>query len=111
MAITSETQLAQSTEVGYTNYILSRVNDVTGFYKVNTDGSWCGAGTAYLKVADTVVGAREFIGLGDDDETTSINNIGATTLTNGPRYNLAGQKVGESYRGIVIENGKKFVVK
>ena len=27
------------------------------------------------------------------------------------RYNLAGQRVSDSYKGVVIENGKKFVVK
>lgn len=29
----------------------------------------------------------------------------------GVRYNLAGQRVGDSYKGVVIENGKKNVVK
>ena len=29
----------------------------------------------------------------------------------GIRYNLAGQKVSESYKGVVIMNGKKFVQK
>lgn len=29
----------------------------------------------------------------------------------GVRYNLAGQRVGDSYKGVVIENGKKIVVK
>jgi hypothetical protein len=27
------------------------------------------------------------------------------------RYNLAGQKVDANYKGIVIENGKKFMIK
>lgn len=31
--------------------------------------------------------------------------------TDAPRYNLAGQRVGNDYRGIVIQNGRKFVVK
>ena len=30
---------------------------------------------------------------------------------NGVRYNLAGQKVGAGYRGVVIENGRKVVIK
>ena len=29
----------------------------------------------------------------------------------GIRYNLAGQKVDASYKGIVIQDGKKFIVK
>lgn len=31
--------------------------------------------------------------------------------TNAPIYNLAGQKVNKSYKGVVIQNGKKFVQK
>lgn len=34
-----------------------------------------------------------------------------TANTNAPIYNLAGQKVNNSYKGIAIQNGKKFVVK
>ena len=30
---------------------------------------------------------------------------------NSPRYNLGGQRIGNSYRGIVIQNGRKKVVK
>jgi hypothetical protein len=28
-----------------------------------------------------------------------------------PRYNLSGQRVGKSHKGIVIENSKKMVIK
>jgi hypothetical protein len=28
---------------------------------------------------------------------------------NAPVYNLAGQRVSKSYRGVVVQNGKKFV--
>ena len=30
---------------------------------------------------------------------------------NAPIYNLAGQRVDANYKGVVIQNGKKFVVK
>lgn len=44
---------------------------------------------------------------------TGINDIttGSNTLvkSNDATYNLAGQRVGKSYKGIVISNGKKFV--
>jgi hypothetical protein len=33
------------------------------------------------------------------------------TVTGGPSYNLSGQKVGTGYKGIVIRNGKKIVLK
>ena len=43
-------------------------------------------------------------------ETTAINNITTNEALkqNAPIYNLAGQRVGESYKGIVIVNGKKI---
>lgn len=44
--------------------------------------------------------------------TTGINNITTdATLENAPAFNLAGQKVGKAYKGIVIKAGKKFVQK
>lgn len=42
---------------------------------------------------------------------TGINNITVDNAKNGVRYNLAGQRVNESYKGVVIENGKKMIVK
>ena len=39
----------------------------------------------------------------------SVNND-KQPLSNA-RYNIAGQKVDDSYKGIVIENGKKRIVK
>ena len=32
-------------------------------------------------------------------------------INNGAIYNLAGQKVNENYKGIVIKNGKKYIQK
>lgn len=44
--------------------------------------------------------------------TTGINNITTdATLENAPAFNLAGQKVGKAYKGVVIKAGKKFVQK
>ena len=45
-------------------------------------------------------------------ETTGINNITTeATDANVPAYNLAGQKVGKEYKGVVIKAGKKFIQK
>ena len=45
-------------------------------------------------------------------ETTGINNITTdATLENAPAFNLAGQKVGKAYKGVVIKAGKKFIQK
>ena len=44
--------------------------------------------------------------------TTAINGIEATAEeANAPIYNLAGQKVTKSYKGVVIQNGKKYMQK
>ncbi len=43
--------------------------------------------------------------------TTSINSIKNAAQQEGARYNLAGQKVNDGYKGVVIMNGKKIVVK
>ncbi len=48
-----------------------------------------------------------------DGVLTAINKVkvGVDAEGNGPIYNLAGQKVDSSYKGIVIKNGKKVIVK
>lgn len=43
--------------------------------------------------------------------TTDIQSIKVAKSTNNTIYNLAGQKVNTSYKGIVIRNGKKVVTK
>jgi len=43
--------------------------------------------------------------------STGIQNAKAQAQKNAIRYNLAGQKVDANYKGIVIENGKKFMIK
>lgn len=45
-----------------------------------------------------------------DGSTTGISNI-QTSAAKIVRYNLAGQKVGADYKGVVISNGKKYVNK
>ena len=44
-------------------------------------------------------------------DTNSVKGIETKTTANAAIYNLAGQKVDASYKGIVIKNGKKYVVK
>ena len=44
------------------------------------------------------------------DGISEVTDEDATAGT-GVSYNLSGQKVGDNYRGIVVRNGKKFVVK
>ena len=42
--------------------------------------------------------------------TTGISNIeAAANDKNAPIYNLAGQRVGKDYKGVVIKNGQKYI--
>ena len=45
------------------------------------------------------------------EDTTGISNLNVENAGNGQLFNVAGQRVSGSYKGIVIANGKKFVVK
>ena len=46
------------------------------------------------------------------DGATAINTINAEELdVNAPIYNTAGQQVNKNYKGVVIQNGKKILVK
>jgi hypothetical protein len=42
---------------------------------------------------------------------TGIQNVKSICHDKAVRYNVAGQQVGEGYKGIAIENGKKLLIK
>lgn len=44
-------------------------------------------------------------------DASAINKVKATKKFEGAIYNIAGQKVSASYKGLVIKNGKKFIQK
>ena len=57
--------------------------------------------------------AKVYVMFGDG-EATSINSLFDATTTmpaDAPRYNLAGQRVNSSYKGVVIVNGHKYIQK
>lgn len=47
----------------------------------------------------------------DPSTSTGINNVNVAENANGAIFNLAGQKVANNYKGLVIKNGKKVVIK
>ena len=57
------------------------------------------------------VTSHEFTGNSVDIVVTGITNINAAKAENAVRYNLAGQKVNNDYKGVVIMNGKKMLNK
>ena len=94
-----------------TLYALSTVDDVTAFYPVKKD-SKIPAKRCYLEVKSTSPKAA-FYSLGTNiGETTGISSVeNKVEKADAPVYNLAGQLVGKDYKGLVIKNGKKFVIK
>ena len=111
--IPEKTQLAQK-DGDYTRYILSKVNNTLGLYKVNSNDSWVNAGTAYLKVLDgTITTAPAFFPL--TGETTAIDNLTTEPAAKGEEkiYSLDGRRiVGQpTAKGIYIVNGKKLLKK
>lgn len=49
------------------------------------------------------------VGKPSGNGTTGVETISVDATDNGGIYNLAGQKVNDSYKGVVIKNGKKFL--
>ena len=47
----------------------------------------------------------------ESGEETGINAIKTTQNSNAAIYNLAGQKVSNDFKGIVIQNGRKMIQK
>ena len=46
-----------------------------------------------------------------ESTSTGVEDINAAQPKNGQRYNLMGQPVGKDYKGIVIQDGKKVIVR
>lgn len=64
-------------------------------------------GTYYVFAAGTKMG---FFGFKYEAGTpTGISSVKSEVAQNGKTYNLAGQQVSDSYKGLVIKNGKKYV--
>ena len=66
--------------------------------------------TAAGVAVEAVGGAEPDEVVGDKPET-GINAIKTTQTSNAAMYNLAGQKVSDSFKGIVIQNGRKMIQK
>jgi hypothetical protein len=52
-----------------------------------------------------------FYGFELSDQATAVKGIKNIAENNGVAYNLAGQKVGKDYKGVVIMNGRKMIQK
>lgn len=104
------------------NYILG-VKDGKAVF-APTEAGTLAAGKAYYRIRrdqDKLAKAIKenpaatkaiFFNFGGNGETTGINGIeNEAKMNDGIMFNLAGQKVQKSYKGMVIMNGKKFINK
>lgn len=90
-------------------YILGVKNGKAGIYQV-TSSITVPAGKAYLQPATT--GLAKFLSIAFPGSTTAIEGIEADGKTSSAnkKYNLAGQRT-ESKQGIIIMDGKKYIIK
>lgn len=101
-------------KAGYKYYILGKSGEDVGFYwQKGTGGTSVNnaAHKAFLRVLAS--SSAKFLSFTFGEETTGINGITASDAEqNGTAlYNLAGQRVAKGYKGLVIKNGKKYLVK
>ena len=94
------------TTLGATDYALTLGQNGVGFY--NWNGRALGAHKAYLTLSGSQPAPLRSFGFRFDDGTTT--GIPATIFDQ-PQddviYNLQGQRVDESYKGLIIKNGQK----
>ena len=102
----------EATVTGKTVLTLGMKGGVLGFRKP-AEGT-IGANKAYLLVTTPSggAGAPELVIGIDDDETTGINGVNTDNAdVDAPMFNIAGQRVSNSAKGLVIKNGKKYMLK
>lgn len=102
--ITSQ-EVNQETGQTVTNYGVSN----NAFRKISGPG-WIGYNKSYLPLPENMANANITMTFTDADGTTDTINI--TEFLNdcddGDTYDLLGRRVNDSYKGIVIKNGKKI---
>lgn len=87
-------------------YILAYTTaDGLGFFKY-TDALT--PGQVYV---DVPAEAKGRLMIDEEDEAMAISELASDEEEDGVVYNLAGQPVGDDYKGIVIKNGKKYIQK
>lgn len=106
-AITTSLQAATAdVTADGTQYVLANGEDGLGWYPVEK-GETIPTGKGYLVIA---TGAKPFYAI--NSGVTAIKTISNNVDNeNAPVYNLAGQRVGKDYKGVVIVNGKKVIRK
>lgn len=90
-------------------YVLANGSKGVGFYP--WAGSKLNAGKVYLQGKSSYGNARDFLAFGGTATGITNVDVNANIDYDAPTYNLAGQRVNKSYKGVVIVNGKKMLNK
>ena len=94
----------------FTIYVLAKQGDGCGFYPVKANETLAPF-KGYLTINTASSAAKPFYAIGGNT-TTGINNaVVEAEDKEGVRYNLAGQRVNNNYKGLVIVNGHKVIIK
>ena len=97
---------------GYIIYFLRDLADGKAFgWKQREDDSVIKNGQLFLAFQGTAAARIELIWADGSEETTAIQTVKKANAEKGAIYNLAGQKVNASYKGVVIKDGKKYIQK
>ena len=82
-------------------------------YKFNANGSKMSlAGVVFSAADDLTIATEDGVEIYKGGGETAIQGAKVATVAgNSAIYNLAGQKVNASYKGIVIKDGKKYIQK
>lgn len=92
-------------------YGFTTKDGVSGFVRVAKDVA-VPLGKGYLQLTGNTAAAPVSYSINIGGGTTGIGQVEVEKATeNGAIYNLAGQRVDASYKGVVIKNGKKYVNK
>lgn len=95
----------------FTIYVLAKQGDGCGFYPVKANETLAPfKGYLTINTASSAA-AKPFYAIGGNT-TAGINNAMVEAENKeGVRYNLAGQRVNNNYKGLVIVNGHKVIIK
>ena len=95
-------------------------NTIYAVAKISTNGlKWkpiSNTGTFYINdafsiKAKTAAAGVRVVWLDEEGNATAIQKVETKAANDGTIYNLRGEKVNASYKGIVIKNGKKYIQK
>ena len=85
-------------------YVIATVDGVTAFYQYT--GTTFPEGKAYLNMPGASVAKVKIVG-----NATGIKGLSESKSMSESIYNLNGARVNENFKGIVVKNGKKVLVK